>query len=90
MRDTQREREAETQAEREAGSMQEARCWTRSWDLRIMVWAKGRHSTTEPPRPPCFVFVFVFSKSIKVVVKRKTRHSDNGSIWCKAKKILIL
>ena len=30
MRDTQREKEAQTQAEGEAGSMQEARCGTRS------------------------------------------------------------
>ena len=32
MRDTEREREAETQSEGEAGSMQGARCWTRSRD----------------------------------------------------------
>ena len=52
MRDTEREREVETQAKREAGSMQEAWCGTRSWDPRITPWAKGRHSTTEPPRCP--------------------------------------
>ena len=48
MRDT----EAETQAEREAGSMQGAQCGTQSWDSRIMPWAKGRRQTTEPPRDP--------------------------------------
>ena len=35
MRDTEREREAETQAEGEAGSMQEALFGTGSWDSRI-------------------------------------------------------
>ena len=39
MRDT--EREAETQAGGEAGSMQGARCGTRSWVSRIMPWAEG-------------------------------------------------
>ena len=42
MRDTQREREAETQAEGEAGPMQGARHGTRSRDSRIKPWAKGR------------------------------------------------
>ena len=40
MRDT--EREAETQAEGEAGSMQGAPCGTRSRDPWITTWAKGR------------------------------------------------
>ncbi|XP_048950981.1 E3 ubiquitin-protein ligase RNF170 isoform X2 [Canis lupus dingo] len=39
MRD--REREAETQAEGEAGSMQGARCETQSRDSRITPWAEG-------------------------------------------------
>ena len=50
------EREAETKAEREAGSMQGAQCGTRSWDSRIMPWAEGRCSSTEPPdipKTPC-------------------------------------
>ena len=34
-RHTVREREAETQAEREVGSMEGTRCGTRSWDSRI-------------------------------------------------------
>ena len=42
-----REKEAETQAEGEAGSIQGARCGTRS-----SPWTKGRCSTTEPPRRP--------------------------------------
>ena len=52
MRDRDREREVETQAEGEAGLMQGARCGTRSPDPRITPWAKGRCSTTEPPRVP--------------------------------------
>ena len=47
-----RDREAETQAEGEADSTQGARCGTQSRDSKIMSWAKGRHSTTEPPRLP--------------------------------------
>ena len=40
-RETQRERGAETQAEGEAGSMQGARCGTRSRVSRITPWAEG-------------------------------------------------
>ena len=50
MRDTQRE--AETQAERKAGSMLGDQCRTRSQDPRITPCAKGRCSTTEPLRCP--------------------------------------
>ena len=46
------EREAETQAEGEAGSIQGARCGTGSRDSGIMPWAEGRCSTAEPPRWP--------------------------------------
>ena len=45
-------REAETQAEGEAGSMQGAQCGTRSQDPRIMTWAEGRYSIAELPRQP--------------------------------------
>ena len=47
-----REREAKTQAEGEAGSMQGAQCRTRSRDSRITPWAEGRYSTFEPPTHP--------------------------------------
>ena len=48
-----RDREkAETQAEGEADFSQKAWCETRSWNSRIMPWAEGRHSTTEPLRRP--------------------------------------
>ena len=55
MRDRQRDsvrKEAETQAEGEAGSTQEARRGTRFRDSRIAPWAKSRRQTTEPPRDP--------------------------------------
>ena len=41
MRHTQREREAETQAEGEAGFMQGAPCGTRFQDSGITPWAEG-------------------------------------------------
>ena len=50
MRDIQRE--AETQAEEEAGSSQGALCGTPSWVSRITPWAEGICSTAEPPRLP--------------------------------------
>ena len=42
MKEMYREREAETQAEGEAGSVRGAQCGTQSRDPRIMPWAKGR------------------------------------------------
>ena len=50
MRDT--EREAETQAEGEAGSLRGARRRTPSPDPRVTPWARGRRSTAELPRRP--------------------------------------
>ena len=50
MRDAQRE--AEIQAEGEAGPPWGARYGTPSQDPRVTPWAKGRCSTTEPPRCP--------------------------------------
>ena len=47
-----RQKEAETQAEGEAGSTQGAQCVTRSQIPRIMPWAEGRCQTAEPPRDP--------------------------------------
>ena len=41
MRDTERKRKVKTQAEGEAGSMQGARCGTRSWVPRITPQASG-------------------------------------------------
>ena len=63
-RHTVREREAETQAEGEAGSMQGARHGTRSRVSRTTPWAEGRRQTTEPPGlPEAFLFkktIFIF------------------------------
>ena len=49
-----REREAETQAEGEAGSMQGAWRGIRSWVSRIRPPANGRRQTPVPPRDPTF------------------------------------
>ena len=54
VRDTKREREAETQAEGGAGSMQGVWRGTRSWDSRITPWAEGRclnHWATQASLP---------------------------------------
>ena len=56
MRDTERERMAETQAEGEAGSMQEARHGIWSWVSRIMPWAEGDPKPAEPPGLPSSFF----------------------------------
>ena len=50
MRHTQRE--AETQAEGDAGSRQGARRGTDSETAGITPWVEGIHSTAEPPRRP--------------------------------------
>ena len=49
-------REAETQAEGEAGSLRGAGCGTRSQDPGVTAWAEGRFSTVEPPRCPWRLF----------------------------------
>ena len=54
MTDTHTERGRDT-SRGEAGSMQGARCGTRSWVSRIMPWAEGRRQTTEPPGLPMLV-----------------------------------
>ena len=50
MRDT--EREAETQAEGEAGSMQGGQRGTQSWVSRITPWAKGGAKSLSHPGCP--------------------------------------
>ena len=52
MRDTHREREAETQALGEAGSMQGARRGTRSQVSRITPWAEGGAKLLSHPGCP--------------------------------------
>ena len=52
MRDTEREKEAETPAEGEAGSMQGARCGTRYRVSRITPWAEGGAKPLSHPGCP--------------------------------------
>ena len=61
MRDTRRE--VETYIEGEAGSLWGAWCRTRSQDPGTMPWAKGRCSTTEPPRCPSGIASKLFLSS---------------------------
>ena len=58
------QREAETQAEGEAGSMQGARRGIQSRVSRIAPWAKGRHQTAAPPRDPCAIINTVFPNNV--------------------------
>ena len=58
MEDTQRE--AETQAEGEAGSLRG------SQDPGIMPWAQGRRSTAEPPRSPSAPFLYIHPLPINI------------------------
>ena len=74
MRDTQRE--AETQAEGEAGSLQGAPCGTRSQVSRIAPWAKGRRETAAPPRDPSFLFLF----KILFICSRETERERSRDI----------
>ena len=58
---TDTEREAETQAE--ASSMQGTfRMWDSILDPGITPWAKGRHSTAEPPRRP-YILILKLKRS---------------------------
>ena len=72
----QSEREAETQAKGEAGSLQGPRCGTRSWNPRIMTWAwtEGRCSTPEPPRCPEFSS-FKARKTLSAIGTPKILHT---------------
>ena len=54
-----REREAETKAEGEAGSPQGTQWGTPSQDSRITTWARSRPSTTEPPRHPSCIRIYI-------------------------------
>ena len=65
MIDIGRKREAETQAEGEAGSMQGARRGTRSRDSRMAPWAKGRCQTSEPPRDPLKALFMCYSFKLR-------------------------
>ena len=60
MRDTETEREAETQAEGEAGSMQGARCGTQSQVSRITPWAEGGTKLLSYPGCPIRAILFIY------------------------------
>ena len=57
----QREREVETQAEEEAGSMQGARRGTPSLGSRITPWAEGGAKSWSHPGCPHIKFISVYS-----------------------------
>ena len=67
--------------EREVGSLWGVQCGTRSQNIRIPTWAKGRCSTPEPPRHPhLYIFYVCFcSKTAKL-----SDYNRNPRI-CKAK-----
>ena len=72
MIDIEREREAERQAEGEAGSMQGARCRTRFWVSRITPSAEGSaKSLSHPGLPP---------RSLSSL-PWKTKESDTSHIY---------
>ena len=70
MRDT--EKEAGSQAVGEAGSLQGAWCETQYQDPEIMAWAKGKLSTTEPPRCPL---------SLRFKTGDKNQYTWNNYFW---------
>ena len=88
MRDTVREREAETQAEGEAGSL----LGTRSRNSRIMPWAKGRsnHRATQVSQfwknLDVYLFKYCFCPHLFYFLERKNYSdwkclSDNFKTW---------
>ena len=82
MRDT--EREAESQAEGEAGSLWGAWCRTRSQDPRIMSWVKGKCSTTEPPRCPMytlFLSIYHHLPISKIVTDKTNMFHQKSVLW---------
>ena len=76
MKDT--NREAETQAEGEAGSLRGVWCGARSRDSGIMPWAEGRRSTAKPPRCPSF-YIFKWLRKRKIVFCKKWKIVCNSN-----------
>ena len=75
MRDTQRE--AETQAEGEAGSMQGARWGTRSQVPRITPWAEGSAKLLSQQACPLLTFsmAFISGPSMQLSIRVLRMHS---------------
>ena len=68
-----REREAETQAEGKARSMQGAQCGTRSWVSGITPWTEGGAKLLSHPGCPLF---FVFFKILFIYSRETQRKSQ--------------
>ena len=80
MRDRERKRKAETQAEGEVGSMQGARGGTRSWVSRTRPWIEG---STKPLSQVFFIFfkvLFIFLKDFiyLFIETHRERSRDTG------------
>ena len=76
MIDIEREREAETQEEGEAGSMQGARCGTQSQDSRIML--KVGAKPLSHPGIPTFLFLKYFIYLFIRVTEREAETQAEG------------
>ena len=74
------EREAETEAEGEAGSMLGARCGTRSWDWGITTWAKGDVQLLSHPGIPQKNF---FLRFYLFIHERHTEREREAETWAK-------
>ena len=72
-----RQREAETQAEGEAGSMQGARCGTQSWVSRITPWAEsGVKLLSHPGCPPLLLYILYICSHCDLLVVQVNVISD--------------
>ena len=70
MRDTEREKEAETQAEGEVGSRQGAQHGTRSRVSRVTPWAEGCAKPLS--NPGCLHSTYYFSSGLDLTVLRSS------------------
>ena len=89
------EREAESQAEGEVGSMLGARCGTQFQKSGIMPWAKARCSIAEPPGRPKILFIWEREREIERSRGKETSwlHAECGArhrAWSHNSKITTL
>ena len=75
---THREREAETQAEEEAGSMQGARCGIRSGVSRIAPWAEGGAKPLS--HLGCHIFTLITETITEIFLPLKGRVKVMGRV----------